>query len=355
MTLNRIASVGCGVLFASASALAQPRNDASGQAPSAGVIERTYTAGDGGPWQRTQTRTESGGRQVLVETLELPDVDGRLRPVRETVVESAGTTPVRREVSGFNLDRRRQLVETTDSRQDAAAVGESRVVHDTSSPDVNGRLALTSREIERTRSVGPNARQTETTFLVPTLNQRLEEIERIVYNEKRLDAGVIQHDGVHLRRDVNGRWQTLETRRAEVREAGPAEQRDEETIEQADINGHLAVVERTVTRRFRSDGQDHLVIESYAPYASVWPGSDRRLVLRERVHQTTTADGARTVDEVEGVNLVAPDDPMRVVRRTVATRRQTGNGFVIERQVFERDVNGRMRLVSQSTEERRQN
>ncbi len=355
MTLKRIASVGCCVVFASASAFGQPRNDASGQAPSASVIERTYTAGDGGPWQRTQTRTESGGRQIVVETLQLPDVDGTLRPVRETVAESAGTTPVRRDVSGFNLDRRRQLLETTDSRQDAAAAGESRVVHDTRSMDVNGRLVLTSREIERTRSAGPDARQTDTTFLVPTLNQRLEEVERIVDNERRTSAGVIERDGVHLLRDINGRWQPIETRRGEVRDTGPSERLEQETIERPDLNGHLAVVERTVVRQFRADGRDHLVVESYAPYASVWPSADRRLVLVERLHRTiaATADGTSTVDEVEGKSLVAPADPLRIIRRSVATEHRLGAGrLVTDREVFERDVNGRLRLVSESSEER---
>ena len=355
MTLMRIGSLWCCVVFTSVSALAQSRNDTAGQVPFASVIERTSTAGDGGPWQRTQTRTQSAGREVVVETLELPDVDGKLTPVRQTVVESTGATPVAREVFRFTPDRRRELMATTDSRQDPAAAGESRVVHDTSSMDVNGRLVLTSREIARTRSSGPDARQTETTFLVPTLNQRLEEVERVVDNERRTGAGVIEHDGVHLMRDINGRWQPIETRRGDVRDTGPSERLEQETIERPDINGHLAVVERTVVRRFRADGQDHLVVESYAPYASVWPSADRRLVLVERLHRTirATADGTSTVDEVEGKSLVAPADPMRLIRRSVATERRLGAGrSVTDVAVFERDVNGRMRLVSDTSEER---
>lgn len=355
MTLKRIGSLCCCVVLTSVSAFGQSRNNTAGQAPPTSVIERTHTAGDGGPWQRTQTRTSSGGRDVVVETFELPDVDGRLTPVRETVVESAGTTPIRRDVFGFNQDRRRELRETTDSQRDSATAGESGVVHDTRSPDVNGRLALTAREIERTRSTGPNAQQTETTFLVPTLNQRLQEVERVVYNERRTDAGIIEHDGMHLMRDINGRWQPIETRRGEARDTGPTERLEDETIERPDLNGKLAAVERTVTRRFRTDGQDHMVVESYAPEFSVRPSADGRLVLTERLHRTTstTADGTRTVDEVEAMNVVAPNEPMRVIRRTEVTERRAGaNRVVTERQVFERDVNGRMRLVSDSTEDR---
>ena len=67
-----------------------------------------------------------------------------------------------------------------------------------------------------------------------------------------------------------------------------------------------------------------------------------------------TTDGGRyTVEEVEGLSPVAPDDPLRMIRRTVTTVRQIGTDrWVTERQVFERDVNGRMRLVINDTEER---
>jgi hypothetical protein len=73
------------------------------------------------------------------------------------------------------------------------------------------------------------------------------------------------------------------------------------------------------------------------------------------VHLTTTAtsDGSRTVEEVEGVSLVAPADPMRAVRRTVSTVRRVGaDRSLTERQVFERDVNGQLRLVMESSAER---
>jgi hypothetical protein len=357
MAIEHIAGVCFCVVFTSAIATAQQPTNTTSQAPAASVTEHTYAAGDGGPWRRVQTRTESGGREVVVETFALPDVEGRLSPVRETVMEtmrtSSGSAQSNRDVFGFNLDRKRQLVETTQSREEILAGGDTGIVHDTWVPDLNGRLGLTSREIERTRAAAPDLRQSETTFLVPSLNERLAEIERVVDTERRL-SGVVQRDTTHLLRDVNGRWQPTETRRGEIREAGPAERVEEETIQQQDINGNAFIVERTVTRRAHADQQDQVVIENYAPYASLWPRSDRRLVLRERVHLTTTAtaDGRRTVEEVEGVSLVAPDDPMRVVRRTVATVRQVGpNRWLTERQVFERDVNGRLRLVMESTEE----
>src|SRR4051812_35063381 len=188
MAIERIAGVCFCVVFTSAIATAQQPNNTTSQAPAASVTERSYAAGDGGPWRRLQTRTESGGREVVVETFELPDVEGRLTPVRETVVEtmrtSSGPVQSRRDVYGFNLDRKRQLRETTESRQEMLAGGETTIVYDTWVPDLSGRLGLTSREIERMRAAAPGVRQTETTFLVPTLNERLAEIERVLDTER---------------------------------------------------------------------------------------------------------------------------------------------------------------------------
>jgi hypothetical protein len=66
-----------------------------------------------------------------------------------------------------------------------------------------------------------------------------------------------------------------------------------------------------------------------------------------------TADGGRsTVEEVEARTPNAPSDPMRVIRRIVVTVRSVGPGrSVTERQMFERDTNGRMVLVANDTEE----
>jgi hypothetical protein len=129
---------------------------------------------------------------------------------------------------------------------------------------------------------------------------------------------VSRYDSTHLVRDLNGRWQPVETRRGEARDIGASERLEEETIEGLDINGKLA------------------------------PS------LRVHRSTTATADGGRhTVEEVEGRSPVAPSDPMRLIRRTVTIVRQIGTDrWVTERQVFERDVNGGLRLVINDTEER---
>jgi hypothetical protein len=363
MALERIAGIGVCIVITSAVATGQQRSettDQGPQGPARSVIERTYAADNLSPWRRVQTRRESGSREIVVDTSEIPDVEGRLAPIQEIVVETIRAAPntaqTRREVFEFAPDRRRRRLETTESLRETLANGNTSVVLNASAPDLNGRLGVTSRQMEQTRSTAPDVRQTDTTLLVPHVNETLRETERTVYTEHRISPGVVRHDSAHLVRDVNGRWQPMETRRGQAREIEAPERMEEETIQRLDMNGKLAVDQRNVTRRSKANEQDHVVIETYAPYADGSFRSDSRLALSQRVHRATTAtaDGGRyTVEEVEGRSRVAPNDPMRVIRRTVTTVRRIGTDrWVTERQVFERDVNGRLQLVITDTEER---
>jgi hypothetical protein len=155
-----------------------------------------------------------------------------------------------------------------------------------------------------------------------------------------------RHDSTELTRDINGRWQPNETRSVEVREVGPAERWEEETIRRPDANGNLVLSEKTVTHRFEANGAQQAVTETFSSDALRVDRFEGRFTLRERVRVSTTStpDGGRqTVEEVERRDDVAPSDPMRVVRRVVETVRPAGNDrWIAERQIFERDVNGRL-------------
>ena len=355
MTLQRIAGFCFSILITSTIATGQSKGDTTSQKqlPAGGVMQPAHEAGAVMPLRRTQTRSTSGGREVLVETVESLDIEGRLAPSEEIVTETTrterNTTHAREDVFRFTADRRRQLLETTESRQDTQPNGHTGTVHNTWAPDLNGHLRQTSRRTEETTSSAPDVRQTTTTLLVPHFNEGLRETERSEHTARRVNPGVVRHDSTHLVRDINGGWKPVEIRRGEVREnAGTSEQVEEETIEVPDLNGNLAVTETNVIRRSTANGQEHVVIETYTPTTDGWPrvhgGS-----LSQRVQRTTTttADGGRsTVEEVEARSPVAPNDPMRVIRRTVTTVRPiSADRWVTERQVFEPDLEGRLRLV----------
>ena len=115
-----------------------------------------------------------------------------------------------------------------------------------------------------------------------------------------------------------------------------------------DLNGRDAVSEKVVTHRDRTKDEERVVIETYVPlmYAD-------RLELNRRVSRVTTVtqDGSQTVEETEERNPGSPSEPLRVVQRSVTTLRRSGtDSYVSERQVFERDVNGRFVLARKQTE-----
>jgi len=163
-------------------------------------------------------------------------------------------------------------------------------------------------------------------------------------------------DSTRLLLDINGRPQPIETRSSETRDAGPSDYWMEETIRRPDPSGALVLSERNVIRRSEGNGSRQEVIEAYAYDDEGFARSDGRLALHQRVRisTTATADGGRqTVEEVEGHNLAAYRDPMRVIRRVVETVRQIGpDRWITDRQIFELDLNGRLVPIRTEREER---
>ena len=115
----------------------------------------------------------------------------------------------------------------------------------------------------------------------------------------------------------------------------------EATLRDPDFDQTLNVSERVVTHCSRTSDGDEVVTEVYTR------SIEGRLALSRRVRRVTTvtSDGSQTVEEVERSSPVSPSEPLRVVRRTVTTVRQSGNGTTVERQIFTRDINGRFVLV----------
>ena len=73
MTLGRVVGI-CACVVISSDAVAGQQSTT--------VIERTHTAGGLAPWRRVQVRTESASREIVVDTFEMQDVEGRLAPTQ---------------------------------------------------------------------------------------------------------------------------------------------------------------------------------------------------------------------------------------------------------------------------------
>jgi hypothetical protein len=139
-----------------------------------------------------------------------------------------------------------------------------------------------------------------------------------------------------------------DARATAMQEASAFERREEQTMRRRDLNGTVAVIERTVTHRSRNKDEEQVVVETYSP--SLEAG---RLALSRRIRTVTTfsGSGSYSVEEVEARNPAALSDPMRIVQRIVTTVRTQGpSSSVTDRQVFELDVNGRLVPVLTYTE-----
>lgn len=81
----------------------------------------------------------------------------------------------------------------------------------------------------------------------------------------------------------------------------------ETTVQVLDINGRDQIIERTITRRYESNGREEIVTDIYQP------------------------------------NPVAPGDPMQLFRRIVTTVRMVSpDRWLTERTTYDLDINGRM-------------
>jgi hypothetical protein len=356
MAFQRTASICLCIVITSAIAYGQRQSEMPGQqnGPGRATSEPSYwTFWDGyvAPLRRLTTQTDADGRKIVRETVEGPDIGGRQTTLEEVLTETTegpGTTHTRQEVFRPGVNGRQELAETTDLRQDTQPDGNSVAVQRRWVADVNGRLRLRSQLVEDTRWPSPDVQQIDSTLLVPGINDTLREAHRSQYSEHRLGPELARHERTDSVRDVNGRWKPVEIRRGEVRRTGSAEVVEEETVQRPDLNGNLAIDEVNVIRRSGTEEDGRVVVETYAG-ASYERGVNGQPPLDQRIQRTTTATadgGSYTVEEFEERSRVSPASPLRMVRRIVTTITPSGDGgWVTQSQIFEVDVNGRLRLV----------
>ena len=356
MAVSKIAGLVVSFLFASSGAFAQQpgnRNASGPQAPAERSIVRTYAVGGVLASRETETRSDSGGRQVVTSTIETPDADGIWRRTSETVTEVSRNAPANEQtvhsLYGFGMPGPRYLVETVRSERENFPDGSTRTVQDTYTPDLNGRLGLTMRQVHDTTPLSSNARQIDTVVFKPGINEALRESERIQETEQQVTPDLFRTESTRFVRDINGRLQPTDKRQFEARRVAASQFEEEETIFALDINGRLTVAERTATRRSEGNAQARIESETYSSNVPGMTRAENRLALSHRVRRTTLADGAggsQTIEELEERVPGSPSDPLRVSQRFVDTVRQVRpDRWQTEQLLYMRDANGRMTLV----------
>ena len=268
--------------------------------------------------RRMQTRSESGGHEVITETNEVPGPNGQFKTFSETVTETegAGTNSVhmKHDVFGTDADGRKQLTRSVESNQETLSQGIVRTTENRWTVDVNGHQQLAERQVEETKALTPSLKQTDVSIYLLGINDPMREQERVQQTERRLSPDFIQNEITHLALDSNQRWQTIETRNQEIRQMGINGSVEEEIVRRPDTNNVFQQVERTVTRRSTLNGQDEVSIETYS--APIAGSVGDALELNERVHIQTisTPDGGRqTIQELERRSVLAPGGPFQII------------------------------------------
>ncbi len=270
MAFQRTAGICFCIVITSALAYGQRQSEMPGQqyGVSTSTSQPTYWPfwdGYVAPLRRLTTQTESDGRKVVVETVEGPDIGGRPTSLEEVVTETTegpGTTRTRQEVFRPTVNGRQELAETTEVRQDTEPGGGTVAVESRWMTDVNGRLRLRSQLVEETRWPAPDVKESDSTLLVPGINDALRETLRSEYTEHRIGPELARNERTDSVRDVNGRWKPIEIRRGEVRRTGSSEVVEEETVQRPDLNGNLAIDEVNVIRSSGTQNQEQVVVES---------------------------------------------------------------------------------------------
>jgi hypothetical protein len=364
MTITGCATAGFWIVIASGVVLGQQTDQRGTSAPSlsgeSAVIVRTYPDESAPPLRRIETLRESDGQERRIETFESPDLDGRLRPQAETVTNASRVTPTvtrrRSDVFRYIAPGQRTLQYTTESEQEIQPDGNIRTEQNLWTPDSSGALVLTSRQIEHTTSTAPDVKRTDTAVFRRSMDNALRESGRIQQTERQVGPDLFLTETTRSVRDVNGRFQPAEARRLEVQTTGPSQRIEDETVQRLDANGTLSFTERSVTWRSTANGQDQAVTEIYS--RNVVRGvmrPDNRVELSRRVRRTTATapdGGSQTTEEVESRDPVSPNEPLRLVQRTIETvRKMNDQRWRTEQQVFILDVNGRWVLATSETGE----
>lgn len=307
-------------------------------------------AGNANSTRSTRSHNESGGRTFDRQSIETLGPDGHYVPYldveRVSIQVDANTVRAIERTFARDPDGRRTLQQVTEEEQHNLGNGREKTTRTTSNPDINGRLQVVNREIQESQQLSPEVRESKTTVLAPDVNGGLEPSAMI---QERYTKGKDQDRfrKSTLLPDGNGGWQAQEVQEGTIQTDGKEQTRDERVL-RPDLNGKLAVTERTVTHQLQSDtGEGRENVETYS---TSLPGNseDGSLHLNQRVSrvQRARADGGKaTVEQTEQRNPGAPEDSPRITQKAIDIVRPGVNGSRQERTVETVDTNGGQSVV----------
>ena len=299
------------------------------------------------------TRVEREGHTVERVVMEASSINGGMRVLSEVVDDTAriDAETSRRTRQEFVTDTNghRRLVSTVEERRVDRPDGGHVIIRGLSEPDVNGRARATRREREETVAEGGGVFRTEIEVSEPiTSTNTFLPTERVEQRERRDGELVLELDRTTYTNPTGrGSWEATE-RRVLNRKTDGEKTRAVETIYRTNGTGALVLSDRIVSRAWTgSGGTEYQTEEIFSrdipnQVRSAKPTLFQQVATRRSAQPNGGWTLARTVKEPRG-------GQMRVVERVVERARPGGRGgLVIEREVQQLTVNGRLETTSVS-------
>ena len=243
--LSQMTLLMIGLYFCSSLALSSQTSDSANQ----------WSSDNANLTHTTESHTQSGNRTLDKQSVQRRGFDGHFEPYqdieKETVQVNANTVRTTTRTFERNADGANTLKQVIEEEKHTMPGGDSNVVRNISSPDVNGTLWLVKRQIEETKKTGKDSAETNTTVMFPSVDGGPAPGLKVKELHTQGANGTVESQKTTSLPDGSGNWQVREVRQAITRQDGKNSTTDER-VSRPDSEGKLGEVARTVSRE--SDG-----------------------------------------------------------------------------------------------------
>jgi hypothetical protein len=281
-------------------------------------------AGTANPTSMTQSHREEDGKTVDVQTMRVNGINGGTEIYGQTETESmkvnATTTRVTTRHYVTNTDGQKVVNSVTVEEEHELPGGGESVVRTVSSPDANGSLQVTRRELEQAVQSAPDVRTTTTTVLMPGPDGALAPSTQIHEVQKQLQPGVTEYTEAVSFKDGGGNWQVNEVRQGTIEKAGDTETK-RENVSRINADGKMALAEKTVSTETSGEGEQRKQVQKFSTSMDgVTAYPDGEMHLDRQITSVTRSgpDGQQvTTESVDQRSQAAPDGSLRPAQRVI--------------------------------------
>ena len=310
-------------------------------------------AGAANPTTLTQSHQEEDGRSVDVQTLRVKGINGGTQMYGQTETETVKVnatttrTTTRHYVTGSDGQKVVNSVAVEEKRE-LPDGGES-MVRTFSTPDPNGALQVTRREIQQTVQTAPDIRTINSTLLLPSPNGGLAPSVRTHEVQTQTQPGTTDYTKSVSLQDGSGNWAVNEIRQGTIEKAGDSETK-RETVSRLNADGKMAVAEKTVSTETIAGGEQRKQVQKFSTSMDgVTAYPDGKMHLDRQVTSVTSTgpDGQQvTTQSVEQRSQASPEGPLRPTQRVLDITRTDLAGVKQQTETIETsNPNGDMGVV----------